>query len=168
MEILETVADRLHWMSCREEGRDFTAWAGTGVKQISIYRKENPMLIGIFTARLGRGRWASKPLLFGCLREATYAVETICWELCEKGYDLFQRWAEAHLKQRLRLTITFWYRKKNFLWKMAKLLSGNGNKKGYLQSGTYCIDRKSAMLQWNFLRLKKKNTAENSRESVLT
>ena len=140
MEMLETVADRLRECLAGEEG--FYCMGRNRCEQIlSLHREEN-YAIGIFTLGGRVDELQNRYSSTDCLREA-YAVETICWELLRKGYDLFQRWAEAHLKQRLSSYHFFGTEEELSFEKMAKLLSGMKQKR-VICNQAYCMEPKKS------------------------
>ena len=140
MEMLETVADRLRECLAGEEG--FYCMGRNRCEQIlSLHREEN-YAIGIFTLGGRVDELQNRYSSTDCIREA-YAVETICWELLRKGYDLFQRWAEAHLKQRLSSYHFFGTEEELSFEKMAKLLSGMKQKR-VICNQAYCMEPKKS------------------------
>ena len=98
MEMLKEVAGELRECLAGEEG--FYCMTRRQCEQILNLCREENYAIGIFTLGSRVDELENRYSSTERLREA-YAVETICWELLRKGYDMFQRWAEAHLKQRL-------------------------------------------------------------------
>ena len=142
MEMLEEVAGGLRECLAGEEG--FYCVTRNRCEQIiNLPRMEN-YAVGIFT--LGsmvdelQNRYSSTERL----REA-YAVETICWELLRKGYEMFQRWAEAHLKQRLESYHFFGADEELSFEKMAQILSGMGQKR-ITCNQAYCMEPKKSVM----------------------
>ena len=95
VEILKEVAGELRECLAGEEG--FYCMTRRQCEQILNLCREENYAIGIFTLGSRVDELENRYSSTERLREA-YAVETICWELLRKGYDMFQRWAEAHLK----------------------------------------------------------------------
>ena len=120
MEMLKEVAGELRECLAGEEG--FYCMTRRQCEQILNLCREENYAIGIFTLGSRVDELENRYSSTERLREA-YAVETICWELLRKGYDMFQRWAEAHLKQRLESYHFFGSEEGLPFEKMAQLLA---------------------------------------------
>lgn len=142
MEMLKKITVRLRECLAGEEG--FYCVTREKCEHILKLNREENYAIGIFT--LGdrvdelQNRYSSTERL----REA-YAVETICWELLRKGYNMFQRWAEAHLKQRLESYHFFGTEKELSFEKMAQLLAEMGQKR-ITCNQAYCMEPKKSVM----------------------
>ena len=123
MEMLKEVAGELRECLAGEEG--FYCMTRRQCEQILNLCREENYAIGIFTLGSRVDELENRYSSTERLREA-YAVETICWELLRKGYDMFQRWAEAHLKQRLESYHFFGSEEGLPFEKMAQLLAEMG------------------------------------------
>ena len=110
---------------------------------LNLCREEN-YAIGIFTLGSRVDELENRYSSTERLREA-YAVETICWELLRKGYDMFQRWAEAHLKQRLESYHFFGSEEGLPFEKMAQLLAEMGQNR-ITCNQAYCMEPKKSVM----------------------
>ena len=142
MEMLKEVAGELRECLAGEEG--FYCMTRRQCEQILNLCREENYAIGIFTLGSRVDELENRYSSTERLREA-YAVETICWELLRKGYDMFQRWAEAHLKQRLESYHFFGSEEGLPFEKMAQLLAEMGQNR-ITCNQAYCMEPKKSVM----------------------
>lgn len=142
MEMLKEVAVRLRECLAGEEG--FYCVTREKCEHILKLGREENYAIGIFTLGSRVDELQNRYSSTERLREA-YAVETVCWELLRKGYDMFQRWAEAHLKQRLISYHFFGTDEELSFEKMAQLLAEMGQKR-ITCNQAYCMEPKKSVM----------------------
>ena len=142
MEMLKEVAGELRECLAGEEG--FYCMMSRQCEQILNLCREENYAIGIFTLGSRVDELENRYSSTERLREA-YAVETICWELLRKGYDMFQRWAEAHLKQRLESYHFFGSEEGLPFEKMAQLLAEMGQNR-ITCNQAYCMEPKKSVM----------------------
>ena len=142
MEMLKEVTVRLRECLAGEEG--FYCVTREKCEHILKLGREENYAIGIFTLGSRVDELQNRYCSTERLREA-YAVETVCWELLRKGYDMFQRWTEAHLKQRLESYHFFGTEEELSFEKMAQLLAEMGQKR-ITCNQAYCMEPKKSVM----------------------